>query len=84
VIDLADSFMVGDMPTDFDAAKAAHPSMTTVGVKTGFGSQDPKHRSESTPDLRVDDLASFAEWFINRHQCAGPEPTCKDWFVTAA
>lgn len=41
-IDLADSYMVGDMSTDIAAGEAAHPDLTSILVETGFAGKDGK------------------------------------------
>ena len=61
-IDLADSFMVGDMTTDLAAAKTASPSMTAILVRTGFGGRD--HKCDVQPDRTEDNLAAAVDFII--------------------
>ena len=60
-IDLADSYMIGDMTTDIAAGEAATPAMTSILLKTGFGGTDGK--VNVTPD-RVEENLSTAVDFI--------------------
>jgi len=41
-IDLADSYMIGDMSTDIAAAETANSAMTSILVETGFAGKDGK------------------------------------------
>ncbi|MBT9584897.1 HAD-IIIA family hydrolase [bacterium] len=61
-IDLADSYMIGDMSTDIGAGEKA--GTTTLLVKTGFAGKDGK--CPATPDFIHDDLASAVEFILAR------------------
>ncbi len=67
-IDLADSYMVGDMTTDMEAAQKAHPDLCKVLVETGHGGRDGK--SEVLPDRRCANLAQAVDWIIARETVA--------------
>ncbi|MBX3172726.1 MAG: HAD-IIIA family hydrolase [Candidatus Eremiobacteraeota bacterium] len=63
-IDLADSFMVGDMTTDIGAGKNA--GATAILVKTGFGGSDGK--CSAKPDHVADDLGAAVDWILSQKQ----------------
>jgi|Deesub1362B_J571_1020462.scaffolds.fasta_scaffold00490_16 D-glycero-D-manno-heptose 1,7-bisphosphate phosphatase len=66
-IDLSRSYMVGDMTTDIEAGKRA--GCFTVLVRTGFGGSDA--RSDSEPDAVCEDLASAADFILERESGGG-------------
>lgn len=61
-LDLADSYLVGDMTTDIAAGHAA--GVTTVLVRTGFGGRDGA--SEIPPLLARPDLDAVVDWILHR------------------
>lgn len=61
-VDLADSYMIGDMTTDIAAGKAA--GVTTILVKTGFAGKDNKVQVQ--PDYIAEDLAGAVDWILER------------------
>ena len=61
-VDLADSYMIGDMTTDIAAGEAAQA--TTIMVETGFGGKDGK--VEVNPDHQCQDLAAAVDWILAR------------------
>lgn len=65
-IDLADSYMVGDMSTDIAAGEAAHQDVTTVLVETGFAGKDGK--VPFTADHTEKDLSSAVDWIVSREK----------------
>ena len=65
-IDLADSYMIGDMNTDIAAGEKANPDLTTVLVRTGFGGTD-KHEKVA-PDVTVDDISAAVEFIVARER----------------
>ena len=68
-IDLADSYMVGDMTTDTAAGKAASPKVTTIMLKTGFAGNDGKVKV--TPDHVSADLSEAVDWIVAREKSLG-------------
>ena len=63
-IDLADSYMIGDMTTDIGAGKNA--GATTILVKTGFGGSDGK--CDAKPDHVADDLSAAVDWILSKEK----------------
>lgn len=63
-LDLADSYLVGDMTTDIAAGHAAGCGVTTVLVQTGFGGTDGA--SEIPPLLARPDLDAAVDWILQR------------------
>lgn len=63
-VDLADSYMIGDMTTDIAAGKAADAAVTTVLVETGYGGKDGK--VVVTPDHTSADLSTAVDWILSR------------------
>ncbi len=63
-IDLADSYMIGDMTTDIAAGEAATPLMTSILVETGFGGEDGKVDIQA--DQRFENLSEAVDWIIER------------------
>lgn len=61
-IDLADSYLIGDMTTDVAAGRAA--GVTTVLVQTGFGGADGA--SEIPPLIARPDLDAAVDWILHR------------------
>lgn len=59
-IDLADSWMVGDMTTDIGAGKAA--GVETVLVETGFAGKDGKWKG--IPDHTVADFSAAVDYIL--------------------
>lgn len=59
-IDLADSWMVGDMTTDIGAGEAA--GVETVLVETGFAGSDGKWKG--TPDHKVADFSAAVDYIL--------------------
>jgi len=72
-VDLADSYMVGDMTTDIAAGESAHPDVTSVLVKTGYGGKDGKVKIE--PDHTSADLGAAVDWIISRTNQGSAQPT---------
>ncbi len=66
-LDLSRSYMVGDMTTDIEAGKRA--GCFTVLVRTGFGGSDG--RSDAEPDAVCEDLATAAEFILEREGAVG-------------
>ncbi len=63
-IDLADSYMIGDMSTDIAAGEAADPGLTTILVETGFAGKDGK--VPFTADHTSKDLNAAVDWILSR------------------
>lgn len=63
-VDLADSYMVGDMTTDIAAGEGATSDLTTILVKTGFAGKDGK--VHATPDHISMDLSEAVDWILAR------------------
>jgi len=63
-IDLADSYMIGDMTTDIAAGKSADPRLTAVLVRTGFAGSDL--RANAAPDHVCADISQAVDWIIAR------------------
>lgn len=61
-VDLADSYMIGDMTTDIAAGEAA--DTTTILVETGFAGKDGKVKIE--PDHVSPDLSAAVDWILSR------------------
>ena len=61
-VDLADSYMIGDMTTDIGAGKKAET--TTILVQTGFAGKDGKVNAQ--PDFIKKDLAEAADIILAR------------------
>lgn len=61
-IDLADSYMVGDMTTDIAAGENATPDLTTILLDTGMGGQDG--HAQAVPDQHFADLSAAVDWLI--------------------
>lgn len=61
-VDLADSYMIGDMTTDIGAGKKAET--TTILVQTGFAGKDGKVNAQ--PDFIKKDLAEAADFILAR------------------
>jgi D-glycero-D-manno-heptose 1,7-bisphosphate phosphatase len=61
-IDLADSYMVGDMTTDIAAGEKAHPDLTSILVLTGFAGKDGKVEAKS--DVVKADLAEAVDYIL--------------------
>ena len=61
-VDLADSYMIGDMSTDIGAGDKA--GVTTILVKTGFAGKDGKCPVQ--PDFVQDDLSSAVDFILAR------------------
>jgi ribonucleotide monophosphatase NagD (HAD superfamily) len=59
-IDLADSYMVGDMSTDIGAGEAA--GVETILVETGFAGKDG--RWKGTPDHVLPDFKGAVEYIL--------------------
>lgn len=62
-VDLADSYMIGDMTTDIAAGEAA--GTTTILVETGFAGKDGK--VDVQPDHTSKDLAAAVDWILSRN-----------------
>ncbi len=62
-IDLADSFMIGDMSTDIGAGKSA--GVETILVETGFGGKDGK--CDAKPDHTVADFSAAVDYILSKH-----------------
>lgn len=76
-IDLADSYFVGDRATDMFAGKAAHPDLTTILVRTGWGGRDLG--SPPSPDREAADLSEAVEWILAREAgCECPKDPSLD------
>lgn len=65
-IDLADSYMIGDMTTDIAAGERASERITSVLVLTGLAGKDG--RENVTPDHVSADLAAAVDWIISREK----------------
>lgn len=63
-VDLADSYMIGDMTTDIAAGEAAHA--TTILVETGFAGKDGKVKVQ--PDHVSTNLGAAVDWILSREQ----------------
>lgn len=61
-IDLADSYMIGDMTTDIGAGEKA--GATTILVQTGFAGKDGK--CDAKPDHVAADLAGAVDWILSQ------------------
>ena len=61
-IDLADSYMIGDMTTDIAAGKAA--GAKTIMVETGFAGQDGK--VDVKADHTSKDMAAAVDWILSQ------------------
>lgn len=61
-IDLADSYMIGDMTTDIGAGKAA--GAQTILVQTGFAGKDGK--CDAKPDHVTADLSGAVDWILSQ------------------
>lgn len=61
-IDLADSYMIGDMTTDIGAGKAA--GAQTILVQTGFAGKDGK--CDAKPDHVAADLSGAVDWILSQ------------------
>lgn len=61
-VDLADSYMIGDMTTDIAAGQAAQT--TTILVETGFAGKDGK--VDITADHTSKDLMAAVDWILAR------------------
>ncbi|MFN8607608.1 MAG: HAD-IIIA family hydrolase [Vulcanimicrobiota bacterium] len=61
-IDLADSYMIGDMTTDIGAGKKA--GTQTILVQTGFAGKDGK--CDATPDHVAADLSGAVDWILSK------------------
>lgn len=59
-LDLADSFMIGDMTTDIAAGQNA--GVKTILVQTGFAGSDGK--CQVTPDHIAPDLSAAVDWIL--------------------
>lgn len=59
-IDLADSWMVGDMSTDIGAGEAA--GLETILVETGFAGKDGKWKGE--PDHKMADFSAAVDYIL--------------------
>lgn len=60
-IDLADSWMVGDMSTDIGAGRSA--GVKTILVETGFGGKDGK--CDAKPDITVADFSAAVDYILS-------------------
>lgn len=69
-IDLSQSYMIGDSVKDMISARAAHPGMTTVLVKTGNKGQDEPRPYE--PTGFVANIVEASRWVIAREGLATP------------
>lgn len=67
-VDLADSYIIGDMTTDLEAGQKAHPELHKILVETGRGGRDGK--SSVQPDRRCANLAEAVNWVIARETVA--------------
>ena len=67
-IDLADSYIIGDMTSDLEAGRKAHPELYKILVETGQGGRDGK--SPVLPDRRCANLAEAVNWVIARETVA--------------
>ena len=65
-IDLADSYMIGDMTTDIAAGEKAHPELTSILVQTGFAGKDGKVEAKS--DFVKADLAEAVDFILARER----------------
>jgi D-glycero-D-manno-heptose 1,7-bisphosphate phosphatase len=65
-IDLADSYMVGDMRTDIKAGENADSRLTTILVQTGFAGKETTNKVEVTPDFVKADLAEAVDFILSR------------------
>ena len=61
-IDLADSYMVGDMTTDIGAGNKA--GTTTILVETGFAGKDGK--CDAKPNHVAKDLGAAVDWILSQ------------------
>lgn len=61
-IDLADSYMVGDMSTDIAAGENADARMTSILVETGFGGKDGHVPFQA--DVTVKDMATAVDYIL--------------------
>ncbi|MBS2036928.1 HAD-IIIA family hydrolase [bacterium] len=61
-IDLADSYMIGDMTTDIGAGEKA--GATTILVQTGFAGKDGK--CDAKPDHVAADLSGAVDWILSQ------------------
>jgi D-glycero-D-manno-heptose 1,7-bisphosphate phosphatase len=64
-IDLAGSYMVGDMTTDIAAGERADERVVSIGLETGSGCKDKK--VDIKPDVMVKDFKGAAEFIIADH-----------------
>jgi len=64
-IDLAGSYMVGDMTTDIAAGERADERVVSIGLETGSGCRDRK--VDIKPDVMVKDFKAAAEFIIADH-----------------
>jgi histidinol-phosphate phosphatase family protein len=69
-IDLADSYMIGDMTTDIAAGENATPKVTSILVRTGSGGRDGKEKT--APDHVADDLSAAVDWIVARERASRP------------
>jgi len=65
-VDLADSYMIGDMSTDIAAGEAAHRDVTTILVETGFAGKDGKVPYQA--DHVEKNFASAVDWILAREK----------------
>ena len=61
-VDLADSYMIGDMTSDIGAGEAA--DTTTILVETGFGGKDGK--VDVKADYQTANMATAVDWILSR------------------
>lgn len=65
-IDLADSYMIGDMTTDIAAGENALRDLTSILVETGFAGRDGKVVAH--PDHVARDLEAAVDWILAREK----------------